>query len=177
LLDLPQINAPWAFTTVWSFVKPLLDEVTVSKIQILGGDYLKTIEKQIPIQNIPKFLGGKCTCPEGCTLSNAGPWNDKDLVEKVKSKNRQAQQEGSAQANGAAQPVPVSQPAPTTTTPTTQPPSAPAPVPVAVPVPAPAPISQQATHAEAAPAPPKPTAAPVIIHEDQMTTVVSRVDA
>lgn len=81
-----QINAPWAFTTVWSFVKPWLDEVTVSKIQILSSDYMKVLGQQIPVENLPKFLGGGCECPEGCTLSNAGPWQDKELVEKVKAK-------------------------------------------------------------------------------------------
>ena len=32
------INAPFMFSTVWSFIKPWLDEVTVAKINILGSD-------------------------------------------------------------------------------------------------------------------------------------------
>lgn len=82
------INAPWAFKTVWGFVKPWLDEVTVSKIDILSSDYIKTLAQQIPLENLPKFLGGKCECQGGCTLSNAGPWQDKALVEKVLAKNK-----------------------------------------------------------------------------------------
>lgn len=39
---------------------------------------------------MPKFLGGKCECPGGCTLSNAGPWEDKELVQKVLAKNKAA---------------------------------------------------------------------------------------
>lgn len=92
------INAPWAFTTVWSFVKPWLDEVTLSKIQILSSDYLKVLAQQIPIENLPKFIGGGCTCPEGCTLSDAGPWQDKALVEKVKAKKAETTQNGAAPA-------------------------------------------------------------------------------
>jgi len=80
------INAPWAFTTVWSFVKSLLDEVTVGKIQILGSDYIKVLSQQIPLENIPARIGGKCQCKGGCELSNEGPWQDQSLVKKVKEK-------------------------------------------------------------------------------------------
>ncbi|TFY51264.1 hypothetical protein EVJ58_g10659 [Rhodofomes roseus] len=69
------INAPWAFSAVWSIIKPWLDEVTVSKIDILGKDYKAKLLEQIPAQNLPKEFGGKCECPGGCSLSDAGPWN------------------------------------------------------------------------------------------------------
>jgi len=69
------INAPWAFSAVWSIVKPWLDEVTVSKIDILGSTYQEKLLTQIPAENLPKDLGGTCTCPGGCSLSDAGPWN------------------------------------------------------------------------------------------------------
>ncbi len=69
------INAPWAFKAVWSVIKGWLDEATVAKIDILGSDYLKTIEQQIPLENLPKEFGGRCDCPGGCSLSDAGPWN------------------------------------------------------------------------------------------------------
>ncbi|EPS95002.1 hypothetical protein FOMPIDRAFT_1062919 [Fomitopsis schrenkii] len=69
------INAPWAFSAVWSIIKPWLDEVTVSKIDILGRDYKGKLLTQIPAENLPKEFGGKCECPGGCSLSDAGPWH------------------------------------------------------------------------------------------------------
>ncbi|KAG6906973.1 hypothetical protein DXG01_011170 [Tephrocybe rancida] len=68
------INAPWAFSAVWSVVKPWLDPVTVAKINILGSSYQDELFKQIPRQNLPKQFGGVCECPGGCSLSDAGPW-------------------------------------------------------------------------------------------------------
>ncbi|TFK45472.1 hypothetical protein OE88DRAFT_1211080 [Heliocybe sulcata] len=69
------INSPWGFSTVWNAIKVWLDEVTVSKIDILGSNYLDKVLLQIPPENLPKDLGGKCECPGGCSLSDAGPWN------------------------------------------------------------------------------------------------------
>ncbi|EAU80577.1 SEC14 cytosolic factor [Coprinopsis cinerea okayama7 len=73
------INAPWAFTMVWAVIKPWLDPVTVAKIQILGSSYRDELLKQIPIENLPKEFGGLCDCPGGCSLSDAGPWNDQNV--------------------------------------------------------------------------------------------------
>lgn len=71
------INAPYLFSTVWSFVKPWLDEVTVRKISILDHYKAKAaLLEQIPPENLPYYLGGVCDCPEGCSLSDAGPWRD-----------------------------------------------------------------------------------------------------
>lgn len=69
------INAPYLFSTVWAFIKPWLDEVTVSKIDIIGKDYKATLLAQIPAENLPSDLGGTCDCAGGCSLSDAGPWN------------------------------------------------------------------------------------------------------
>jgi hypothetical protein len=69
------VNAPWTFSAVWSIIKPWLDEVTVAKINILGGSYKDTLLQQIDEENLPKVLGGKCDCPGGCSLSDGGPWN------------------------------------------------------------------------------------------------------
>ena len=81
-----QINAPWAFTSVWSLVKGWLDPVTQAKITILGHNYQRTLYEQIPKENLPKFLGGTCNCAEGCTLSNAGPWQDASLCEQARGR-------------------------------------------------------------------------------------------
>ncbi|WFD33282.1 hypothetical protein MCUN1_000095 [Malassezia cuniculi] len=69
------INAPYIFTTVWTVVKNWLDPVTTSKIQILGSGYVSELQKQLSLDHLPAILGGKCTCPNGCALSDAGPWN------------------------------------------------------------------------------------------------------
>ena len=80
------INAPWAFSAVWSVVKPWLDEVTVAKIDILGAGYKDILLKQIPEENLPKELGGTCTCSGGCSLSDAGPWNSSQVATGASSK-------------------------------------------------------------------------------------------
>jgi hypothetical protein len=69
------INAPWAFSAVWGIIKPWLDEVTVSKIDILGSGFKEKLLAQIDPGNLPKEFGGTCSCPGGCSLSDAGPWN------------------------------------------------------------------------------------------------------
>ncbi|KAF8728334.1 hypothetical protein AX14_006776 [Amanita brunnescens Koide BX004] len=75
------INAPWAFSAVWAVVRPWLDEVTVSKINILGSGYKEELLKQIPADCLPKDYGGTCVCAGGCSLSDAGPWNPQQQIE------------------------------------------------------------------------------------------------
>ena len=72
------INAPRSFTTIWTFVKPLLNERTVKKVDIHGDDYLDALRALIPPENLPASLGGECKCTGsgGCNLSSAGPWMD-----------------------------------------------------------------------------------------------------
>ncbi|KAK0530114.1 cytosolic factor, phosphatidylinositol/phosphatidylcholine transfer protein [Tilletia horrida] len=72
------VNAPYIFTTVWSVIKGWLDPVTVEKIKILGHNYAEELMQQIPPENLPSTLGGKCNCPGGCSLSDAGPWNTEE---------------------------------------------------------------------------------------------------
>jgi len=70
------INSPMLFTAVWTMVKPLLDEVTVSKIHILGYSYKSKLLEMIDEQSLPAIYGGKCECEGGCSQSDVGPWND-----------------------------------------------------------------------------------------------------
>jgi len=71
------VNAPWAFSAVWSIIKNWLDPVTVDKISILSSTaYQKEVLKQISSENLPVELGGSCSCEGGCSLSDAGPWNE-----------------------------------------------------------------------------------------------------
>lgn len=97
------INAPWAFSTVWSLVKGWLDEATVAKIHILGSDYQKQLLEQIPSDSLPKFLGGSCdSCHEGCSMSDAGPWKGKTLedVKKELAQNDASQETTAVESNG-----------------------------------------------------------------------------
>jgi hypothetical protein len=70
------INAPYLFSTVWSLVKVMLHPVTQRKIAIVGSSYLPALQETIPLENIPDFLGGSCSCPGGCASADVGPWND-----------------------------------------------------------------------------------------------------
>ena len=65
------INAPWTFTTIWSFVKLWLAPRTIEKIDILGADYQGVLLKHIDAENLPTFYGGKCQCKDvgGCKWS------------------------------------------------------------------------------------------------------------
>jgi hypothetical protein len=72
------INAPWAFSAIWSIIKVWLDEVTVSKIDIIGAAYKDKLLAQIPAENLPKEFGGLCECRGGCSLSDAGPWKGEE---------------------------------------------------------------------------------------------------
>jgi hypothetical protein len=76
------VNAPMLFTGVWAVVKGFLDERTRQKIKILGGKFQKDLLELVEAENLPDFLGGTCTCKElgGCMASNAGPWNDYEIV-------------------------------------------------------------------------------------------------
>ncbi|KAJ3212149.1 hypothetical protein HDU67_003985 [Dinochytrium kinnereticum] len=70
------INAPYVFTGVWSVVKPLLDEVTVNKIYLLGSGYKERLLEFIDADCLPESLGGTCRCEGGCETADIGPWND-----------------------------------------------------------------------------------------------------
>lgn len=72
------INAPWGFSSAFSFVKGFLDPVTVQKIHILGTGYYAELSKQISDENLPKLFGGKCHCDQGCEFSDMGPWQDSE---------------------------------------------------------------------------------------------------
>jgi len=52
------INAPWIFDTAWYFVKGWLAARTVAKVSIMGSSYKSTIAKEIPMESLPKLLGG-----------------------------------------------------------------------------------------------------------------------
>jgi CRAL/TRIO domain len=100
------INAPWAFSAVWTMIKPWLDEVTVSKIDIVGSNYRDKLLAQIPVENLPKDLGGacECDCRGGCSLSDAGPWNEEKEEEEEEEDEEQT---GAAETPAIEAPVPA----------------------------------------------------------------------
>lgn len=69
------INAPWLFSTIWSYLKSWLPPGTVEKIDIQGSDYRDTLLTFIDADALPKVMGGSCTCHNiGCEVSDEGPW-------------------------------------------------------------------------------------------------------
>jgi CRAL/TRIO domain len=91
------INAPWAFSAVWAIIRPWLDEVTTSKIDIVGSGYRDKLLAQIPAENLPKDLGGTCECVGGCSLSDAGPWNDEKEEEEEQVNEEEEKEKGVAE--------------------------------------------------------------------------------
>ena len=55
------INAPMVFRGLWKIAKGFLDERTRNKIKVKGGDYVPTLLEFVEEENLPSFLGGKCT--------------------------------------------------------------------------------------------------------------------
>lgn len=70
------INAPWLFSTIWSYLKGWLPPNTVDKIDIAGSDYQAKLLQFIDRDQLPRWLGGSCECSQhgGCHVSDAGPW-------------------------------------------------------------------------------------------------------
>jgi len=99
------VNAPMLFSSVWSLIKPFLDENTVKKIHILGSSYKTKLFEYVDPENCPEVLQGKSPVPsDGFPSSDVGPWNNinqdeldkereqrtqklKELAEKIKAEN------------------------------------------------------------------------------------------
>lgn len=81
------INAPRVFSIAWSFVKPMLDEKTVSKISIFGTDkeaYSAALLEIVDANQLPALFGGRCMCDGkdalSCMRSVKGPWADPEVT-------------------------------------------------------------------------------------------------
>lgn len=111
------INAPWGFSTVWNLIKGWLDEVTVAKIHIVGSGYQKDLVAQIPAENLPVEFGGSCKCEGGCGLADQGPWQDAEVMKKVRAEKEMQHPEGAAEgaAPPVVEPIPAPEKAPTNT--------------------------------------------------------------
>ncbi|KAJ8659062.1 hypothetical protein O0I10_005100 [Lichtheimia ornata] len=67
------VNAPGILHTIWRIVKPWLEQRTADKVFILNhAETPKVLLKYIAPENLPRFLGGSCTCDHiegGCVPS------------------------------------------------------------------------------------------------------------
>ncbi|CAN6481704.1 unnamed protein product [Victoria cruziana] len=79
------INAGSGFRLLWNTVKSFLDPKTTAKIHVLGNKYQDKLLEVIDASELPKFLGGTCTCADhgGCLNSDKGPWNDPEIMKMV----------------------------------------------------------------------------------------------
>ena len=74
------INSGLLFRTFYTACKVLIDSKTRKKIKVYGTKYQQSLLEKIDKENLPKFFGGTCECPEGCLFSNAGPWKKSNEV-------------------------------------------------------------------------------------------------
>lgn len=71
------INVPTLFSTMWYFLKQILDEPTQAKFEFSGYDYLTALQKDISLENIPACLGGEFELynePYDFDVSPTGPF-------------------------------------------------------------------------------------------------------
>eukprot|EP00250_Pteridium_aquilinum_P015965 c22862_g1_i1 orf=351-2249(+) len=80
------INAGAGFKMLWSSIKGFLDPTTTSKIHVLGNKYQHKLLELVDSSDLPELFGGTCVCAEhgGCLYSDKGPWNDPEILLKVK---------------------------------------------------------------------------------------------
>ncbi|KAF5195382.1 Phosphatidylinositol/phosphatidylcholine transfer protein SFH12 [Thalictrum thalictroides] len=81
------INAGAGFRLLWNTVKSFLDPKTAEKINVLGTKYQSKLLEIIDASELPEFLGGTCTCADkgGCLLSDKGPWNNPEIMKRVRN--------------------------------------------------------------------------------------------
>jgi hypothetical protein len=60
------VNVPALFKVVWAIVKPWINEQSLKKITICGGEWKQTLLNDIDAKHLPRYFGGTCECPGGC---------------------------------------------------------------------------------------------------------------
>ena len=75
------VNTGLIFRGIWATCKYLYDAQTRNRIKLLGFKYKNELLNKVRAENLPKFIGGQCNCdPYGCLFSNAGCWNEEEIV-------------------------------------------------------------------------------------------------
>lgn len=75
------VNTGFIFRGIWATCKYLYDAQTRNRIKLLGFKYKNELLNKVRAENLPKFIGGQCNCdPYGCLFSNAGCWNEEEIV-------------------------------------------------------------------------------------------------
>ncbi|RLN32700.1 hypothetical protein BBJ28_00016820, partial [Nothophytophthora sp. Chile5] len=78
------VNVPSWFGMAWKGVKPLLNEATRAKTNILTeSETAAALLEFIDAENLPVEYGGSCSCPGGCATNSAYQLLQKALVESV----------------------------------------------------------------------------------------------
>eukprot|EP00933_Yihiella_yeosuensis_P065243 TRINITY_DN6895_c0_g2_i1.p1 TRINITY_DN6895_c0_g2~~TRINITY_DN6895_c0_g2_i1.p1 ORF type:complete len:470 (-),score=119.74 TRINITY_DN6895_c0_g2_i1:36-1445(-) len=89
------INAPKVFSIAWSFIKPMLDAKTVSKISIFGSDQRQActqlLLELVDADQLPSLYGGSCICdgkdPNSCMRAVKGPWGDPEVLSVIEEES------------------------------------------------------------------------------------------
>jgi len=71
------VNTPAVFTAIYKILKPFLDPVTLSKIQVCKSskDFLNLVVKDVDLDQVPNHLGGSCDCQKGSQcIADPGPF-------------------------------------------------------------------------------------------------------
>ena len=75
------INAPFTFRVIWAAIRPMLNERTKEKIEVVGT---KSVAQSplsiIPAENLPEMFGGSDNCSAGklpweWLVDDVGPWS------------------------------------------------------------------------------------------------------
>ncbi|CAH1802272.1 unnamed protein product [Owenia fusiformis] len=59
------VNAPSIFPIIWRLGRPLISDHMKNKIHVLGGNFKEELLKYIDTEELPAFLGGSQTDPDG----------------------------------------------------------------------------------------------------------------
>ncbi|CAM8980677.1 unnamed protein product [Rhodiola kirilowii] len=96
------VNAGSGFKFLWNTAKTFLDPKTTSKIHVLGNKFSSKLLEVVEASQLPRFLGGNCTCPYdgGCLRSDKGPWNDPEIMKLVRDTQANYQRKTSTSSDG-----------------------------------------------------------------------------
>lgn len=78
------VNVPTWFGMIWKGIKPLLNDATRAKTNIVAeSDTPSALLECISAENLPVEYGGKCACIGGCEENSLYQQNQRALVESI----------------------------------------------------------------------------------------------